>query len=1168
MAPRLFTIKDFINETKEDFNSPTTSTFSSSIPHCKNMVNSIEENLDLDRNGLSKMKKAIKAIYNGGCADSENKSYLSDALEKLGLDSTNNKEKDEFIGAAFVKFSFIIKELSALEKILMQNIHNIVMFPLDNVLKGDLKGVKNDLKKPVDKALKEYDIKMSKIEKEKKAQAKEVGLIRTEITGAETAEEMDRERKQLQYQMCEYLIKVNEIESKKSFDLLLHFIEYFNAQCKYFKAGLEAVEQFQTYISDLAVQLQTVRQRKEDEKRELVDLKNLLKTSSTLTDLSSWVNNSLSNDTNDNQSNRKSAGYSLHQLEGNMQYGCYKSGYLLKKSERSKMRVKMWQKRKCEVKDGFIYIWHSDESKTPTKVNLLTCQIKTFSQTNSDMANVSSVNATKNYGTYFDLVSCNRTYHFQVEDEHEADAWISVLINSKDGALKKEFANNSLGQQSNPTGTTSVQSSYMNQTTSINDQSVRELQQNVIDQIQRLSGNDCCVDCGSTKDPTWLSTNFGVLTCIECSGIHREMGVHISRIQSLTLDNIGTSQLLIARSMSNSGFNDIMEATCNQKAQKPKPNSSMDERNLFIRSKYMHKKFIIRTCASEAELLNDMEQAVQYKDIYFLLQVWAEGANLSSPLPSNSIGETALHYAIMHEFDRTSLHIVDFLIQNSSNLNAITQPDGNTPLHYCVIYNRSECMKLLLRSKANFTIKNANGKTPLDIARDEHNLVLVELLECAANNKKTLFENVVIDWNFQPEDPSTDFSDDDIDDKNWISMQDEMLYVRRGNTSSNGMTSANRFRSSNRKISINKYNENESTITEQHNQSPVTCINKNLNTSRPSSVIGDIQVINVDSNQSNLNTFKTATDNDQSTNFVRSSAGNSSRSSGNRNRLRFSAGPEATFSLDTTTTTTTKAPPTHVSNRAFIAGHSRAASADISGYATIGHGKSTHQTITPNTIQTLKVDANPSPRNFHVRNNSVDNSLVASGYQAFAIHSGSPVSTVTTTTTSNIKPAIPAKPSGIVSVYVPGSTSNLATSSNYNKSTGNIYTKSKTNANTATPTSKDTNFNSSKNPIFVNSVNIGQVQTVGSVIESNNSSFPVPPPRKKPHEPTLSSSKFRRCIALYDCEADQADELSFTVGEVILILNEVTNDEDWMEGMIENDPSRRGLFPVIFVEFI
>jgi len=142
----------------------------------------------------------------------------------------------------------------------------------------------------------------------------------------------------------------------------------------------------------------------------------------------------------------------------------------------------------------------------------------------------------------------------------------------------------------------------------------------------------------------------------------------------------------------------------------------------------MHKKFIIRTCTSESVLLNDMEQAVQSKDIFILLQVWAEGANLTSPLPSNGLNETALHYAVMHEFDGSSLHIVDFLVQNSSNLNAVTRPDGNTALHYCVIYNRPECMKLLLRSKADYSIKNSNGKTALDIARDEHNLYLVELV--------------------------------------------------------------------------------------------------------------------------------------------------------------------------------------------------------------------------------------------------------------------------------------------------------------------------------------------------------------------------------------------------------------------------------------------------------
>jgi Arf-GAP with SH3 domain, ANK repeat and PH domain-containing protein len=143
------------------------------------------------------------------------------ALERLGSVALSKEEPD--IGAAFLKFSVVSKELSALMKTLvgywifikcflyliivyslqMQNISNIVMFPVDSLLKSELRGVKGEMKRPFDKAAKDYDSKFLKIEKEKKAQAKEVGMIRTEVAAAEIADEMEKERRVFQLQMCE-----------------------------------------------------------------------------------------------------------------------------------------------------------------------------------------------------------------------------------------------------------------------------------------------------------------------------------------------------------------------------------------------------------------------------------------------------------------------------------------------------------------------------------------------------------------------------------------------------------------------------------------------------------------------------------------------------------------------------------------------------------------------------------------------------------------------------------------------------------------------------------------------------------------------------------------------------------------------------------------------------
>lgn len=48
--------------------------------------------------------------------------------------------------------------------------------------------------------------------------------------------------------------------------------------------------------------------------------------------------------------------------------------------------------------------------------------------------------------------------------------------------------------------------------------------------ILSLPGNNACCDCGS-PDPRWASINLGITLCIECSGIHRSFGVHLSKVR-------------------------------------------------------------------------------------------------------------------------------------------------------------------------------------------------------------------------------------------------------------------------------------------------------------------------------------------------------------------------------------------------------------------------------------------------------------------------------------------------------------------------------------------------------------------------------------------------------------------------------------------------------------
>lgn len=421
-------------------------------------------------------------------------------------------------------------------------------------------------------------------------------------------------------------------------------------------------------------------------------------------------------------------------MQGNQIYGFRKSGYLLKKSE-GKMRVKAWRKRRCEITDGYLFIYHSDETQPPTKLNLLTCQVKLVPGKEKKC---------------FDLISYNRTYHFQVEDEHDITAWVYVLINCKEGALQKQFDDPNSNSKDfvdfgdNTTTNSNTDNNSPSKRQNSTDETLhrfraeQQLQQQLIRQVQALAGNDRCVDCSTNKDkPTWLSTNLGVLVCIECSGIHRDLGVHLSRIQSLTLDNINTSQLLIAHNMGNDFFNEIFEAKLKQieliaaniATPKLKPYSSMEERLTFIRSKYVDRKFCLTNYHDSAQQLNCLKEAVIGKDLKKLLQLFGEGFDIASCISDDQ--ETSIHLSCKASREDTGyecdLFILDFIIQNSRAINK-QNARGETPLHYCAKYSLPECMKLLLRSGADVNIRNNNGETPLDVVKNlqqaDHDLLI------------------------------------------------------------------------------------------------------------------------------------------------------------------------------------------------------------------------------------------------------------------------------------------------------------------------------------------------------------------------------------------------------------------------------------------------------------
>ncbi|TPX16989.1 uncharacterized protein E0L32_003551 [Thyridium curvatum] len=106
-------------------------------------------------------------------------------------------------------------------------------------------------------------------------------------------------------------------------------------------------------------------------------------------------------------------------------------------------------------------------------------------------------------------------------------------------------------------------------------------------------GNCWCADCGSGTKVEWVSINLAIILCIECSGIHRSLGTHISKVRSLTLDITSFTPDIIELLMQvgNRVSNMIWEARLDPAA-KPTAQATREQRLRFITAKYVDRAFV------------------------------------------------------------------------------------------------------------------------------------------------------------------------------------------------------------------------------------------------------------------------------------------------------------------------------------------------------------------------------------------------------------------------------------------------------------------------------------------------------------------------------------------------------------------------------------------------
>ncbi|MBN3318686.1 ACAP3 protein, partial [Atractosteus spatula] len=473
-------------------------------------------------------------------------------------DLSQQCKRDEMITECLEKCGESLQEMINYHMILFDQAQRSVKQQLHNFVKEDVRKFK-ETKKQFDKVREDMEI----------AQVKHAQAPRNKPHEVEEASgTLNITRRCFRQLALDYVLQINVLQAKKKFEILDAMLSYMNAQYTLFQQGYHLLDEIDPYMKKLAAELDQLVIDSAVEKRDMEHKHAIIQQRTLMQDFS----------------------YDDSKVEFNVDApnGVVMEGYLFKRASNA---FKTWNRRWFSIQNSqLVYQKKLKASALLLLVveDLRLCSVKPCEDIERRFC--------------FEVVSPTKSCVLQAESEKLRQAWIHAVQASIASAYRESPDNyyvERLDRTASPS-TSSIDSASESRERSVKGESI-------LQRVQTIPGNELCCDCGQA-DPRWASINLGILLCIECSGIHRSLGVHCSKVRSLTLDSWEPELLKLMCELGNSTVNQIYEGACEELGmKKPGPSSSRQEKEAWIKAKYVEKKFL-KKLASGGEALADGER--------------------------------------------------------------------------------------------------------------------------------------------------------------------------------------------------------------------------------------------------------------------------------------------------------------------------------------------------------------------------------------------------------------------------------------------------------------------------------------------------------------------------------------------------------------------------------